>query len=188
MIKFEKVSYEQFLKDYKAIYGDEIEEKYIKPMYDNLKLPKRATSGSCGYDFFSPFDWELDNRSEVIVGDKTCGYEPRPTEIMIPTGIRAIMDENVCLVLVPRSGLGSKHYLRLSGTLGVIDSDYYKSDNEGHIFIKVRIENHNLDVFRVVAGERFAQGIFLNYLRVDNDRPIRSTRNGGFGSTDKVTQ
>lgn len=123
MIKFAKVSYAQFLKDYQAIYGDEIGEEYIKEMYDKLKLPVRATTGSCGYDFFSPFSWELDNQQEKRTGIGTT-YEITlaPPEIMIPTGIRVLMDDDVCLLLAPRSGLGNKHYLRISNTLGVIDA------------------------------------------------------------------
>lgn len=169
MVKFEKVSYEQFLKDYTAVYGDEIEEVYIKEIYDNLKLPKRSTIGSCGYDFFSPFEFILE--------------EPN-AEIIIPTGIRAIMDDDKFLMIAPRSGLGTKHYMRLANTIGFVDSDYSKSDNEGHIFIKYRLENHNSDSVNIKAGVAIAQGIFMNYLKT-NDDDADGVRNGGFGSTDK---
>lgn len=169
MIKFEKVSYKQFLSDYTAIFGDEIEEKYIKEIYDNLKLPKRSTTGSCGYDFFSPFEFILE--------------EPN-AEIIIPTGIRAIMDDDKFLMIAPRSGLGTRHYMRLANTIGFVDSDYSKSDNEGHIFVKYRLENHNSDSVNVKAGSAMAQGIFMNYLKT-NDDDADGIRNGGFGSTDK---
>lgn len=107
MIKFEKVSYDRFFKDYVSIYGDEIPESCIKDMYDNLKLPKRATSGSCGYDFFSPFEFILEETN---------------AEIIIPTGIRAIMDNDKFLMIAPRSGLGTKHYIRLANTIAIIDA------------------------------------------------------------------
>ena len=54
MIKFEKVSFEQFLKDFPKEYNYSEEE--IKLIYDQIKLPKRATKHSAGYDFFAPFD------------------------------------------------------------------------------------------------------------------------------------
>lgn len=107
MIEFKKVSYERFLKDYYAIYGDEIPASYVKDMYDSLKLPKRATTGSCGYDFFSPFEFILEENN---------------AEIIIPTGIRAIMDSDKFLMIAPRSGLGAKHYIRLANTIGIIDA------------------------------------------------------------------
>lgn len=141
MIKFEKISYEQFEKDYIAIFGDEIEAGCIKDMYDNLKLPRRSTTGSCGYDFFSPFEFILE--------------EPN-AELIIPTGIRAIMDDDKFLMIAPRSGLGTKHYMRLANTIGIVDSDYSKSDNEGHIFIKYRLENHNSDSVNVKTGMAIA--------------------------------
>lgn len=169
MIKFEKVSYERFLKDYTAIYGDEIPESYIKEMYDNLKLPKRATVGSCGYDIFSPFEFIL---------------EEKDAEIIIPTGIRVTMDNDKFLMIAPRSGLGAKHYIRLANVIGIIDSDFYYSDNEGHIFIKYRLENHNHDSVHIKSGDSIAQGIFIQYFKTDDD-DATGLRNGGFGSTDK---
>lgn len=169
MVKFEKISYEQFEKDYVAIFGDEIEKGCIKNIYDSLRLPRRSTTGSCGYDFFSPFEFILE--------------EPN-AELIIPTGIRAIMDDDKFLMIAPRSGLGTRHYMRLANTIGIVDSDYSKSDNEGHIFIKYRLENHNSDSVNVKAGSAMAQGIFMNYLKT-NDDDADGVRNGGFGSTDK---
>ena len=89
-------------------------------MYEGIKLPVRATSGSAGYDFFAPFDFIL---------------APSQT-IKIPTGIRCEIDEGWVLKIYPRSGLGFKFRLQLNNTVGIIDSDYFYSDNEGHIFIK----------------------------------------------------
>ena len=57
--------------------------------------------------------------------------------IKIPTRIRVSMEENWVLHLYPRSGLGFKYRLQLNNTVGIIDSDYFHSDNEGHIFAKI---------------------------------------------------
>ncbi len=181
--KFEKVSYEQFFKDMIDTFGmlDNIKEKYVKDMYDNIKLPKRATAGSAGYDFFSPVDFEL---------------KPGET-IKIPTGIRCEMNNDWVLQIFPRSGLGFKYRCQLDNTVGIIDSDYFYSDNEGHIFIKitndtkVKYDDYIADISKmprkkieIKRGEGFAQGIFLSYgLTVDDD--CIGVRNGGFGSTDK---
>ena len=118
--QFFKVSYEQYKEAYLDTYGDASEEE-IKNVYDSIKLPKRATSGSAGYDFYTPVAITL---------------EPGET-VKVPTGIRAKMEDNWVLKLYPRSGLGFKYRLQLNNTVGIIDSDYYYSDNEGHIFAKI---------------------------------------------------
>lgn len=131
---------------------------------ENIKLPRRATSGSAGYDFYAPEAFEL-----------------RPgEEIKIPTGVRCAILEGWYLGIYPRSGLGFKYRYGLANTVGIIDSDYYFSDNEGHIMVKV-VNNGN-KVIKVGAGEAFCQGIFQRYgLTAYDDE--RAVRNGGFGST-----
>ena len=114
--KFEKVSFEQFKKDY-IDACPQLAKDDIKEIYDAIKLPKRATAGSAGYDFYAPFPIVL---------------QPGSTT-KIPTGIRARIDNGWVLKLYPRSGLGFKFRMQLNNTVGIIDSDYYGSDNEGHI-------------------------------------------------------
>lgn len=160
--KFEKVSREQFSKDWQDSFGEN------ESIYDSIKLPRRATAGSAGYDFFSTTDFEL---------------MPGET-IKIPTGIRVRIDEGWVLKLYPRSGLGFKYRLQLNNTVGIIDSDYYNSDNEGHIFVKVTNDSNEGKILSVKAGEGFCQGIFVEYgITVDDD--ASAERNGGFGSTGK---
>ena len=136
--------------------------------YDALKLPRRATSGSAGYDFYSPLDFSL-----------------APGEfIKIPTGIRARIDEGWVLTLYPRSGQGFKYRLQLYNSVGVIDSDYFGAANEGHIQIKIVNANEEGKTLTVSRGEAFAQGVFLPYgITVDDD--ATDPRTGGFGSTDR---
>lgn len=162
--KFEKVSYEQFFKDMIDTFG--MLDNTIEETYNNIKLPKRATAGSAGYDFFSPVDFEL---------------KPGET-IKIPTGIRCEMNNHWVLQIFPRSGLGFKYQINLCNGTGIVDADYAFSDNEGHIFVK--LVNRGDKTVEIKQGEGFAQGIFLPYgLTVDDD--CTGVRNGGFGSTDK---
>ena len=161
--RFEIVSFEQFKSAF-----DNLEESEIKKIYDNLKLPKRATKGSAGYDFYAPFKITL---------------KPGET-IKVPTGIRAYMDINWVLKLYPRSGLGFKYRLQLNNTVGIIDSDYYYSDNEGHIFAKITNDSNEGKSVEIEAGTGFMQGIFVEYgITFDDD--ATEIRNGGFGSTTK---
>ena len=161
--RFEIVSFEQFKSSF-----DNLSEVEIKNIYDNLKLPKRATKGSAGYDFYAPFKITL---------------KPGET-VKVPTGIRAYMESNWVLKLYPRSGLGFKYRLQLNNTVGIIDSDYYYSDNEGHIFAKITNDSNEEKTVEIEAGTGFMQGIFVEYgITFDDD--AKETRNGGFGSTTK---
>ena len=163
--QFHKVSYEQFREGVLDTFGM-TDDKDIQKIYEEIKLPKRATAGSAGYDFYTPFPIVL---------------EPGQT-VKIPTGIRVEMEENWVLKCYPRSGLGFKYRLQLNNTVGIIDSDYFYSDNEGHIFVKLTNDTKEEKVVEVEAGKGFMQGIFVEYgITVDDD--VTAVRNGGFGST-----
>ena len=134
--------------------------------YSDVVLPKRATKGSAGYDFFAPETFTL-NPAETI---------------KIATGIRAKIQEGWVLMIFPRSGLGFKYRLTLDNTVGIIDSDYFNAENEGHIFIKMT--NCGDKPLTVEKGKAFAQGVFLPF-GVTFDDDCDGERVGGFGSTDK---
>lgn len=170
--EFEKVSFEQFYEAMKAefyegYYGGEVQFKdYVRSIHDILQLPSRATTGSAGYDFKAPFSFSL------RAGDT----------VKIPTGIRVKIDDGWWLACLPRSGLGFKYRVALANTCCVIDSDYYHSDNEGHIFVKL-VNNGDKDL-SVSAGDGFMQAIFLPYGITHSDS-ASAIRNGGMGSTGK---
>ena len=163
--RFEKVSFEQFLEGWGDTLGIADRSK-IQEIYDGIRLPRRATAGSAGYDFFAPADITL---------------APGET-IKIPTGVRVWMEPEWVLKCYPRSGLGFKYRLQLNNTVGIIDSDYYYSDNEGHIFAKITNDSNEEKTVELKAGEGFMQGIFVEYgITLDDD--ATEIRNGGFGST-----
>ena len=94
------------------------------------------------------------------------------------------MREDYALFLLPRSGLGFKYRLQLNNTIGLIDADYFYSDNEGHIFAKITNDSNEGKVISVKKGEAFIQGVFLSY-GITEDDEVNTIRNGGFGSTSK---
>ena len=166
--KFHKVSLERFSKDWRDTFGDGISEEEILKIYSEIQLPKRATSGSAGYDFYMP---------------ETFVIAPLET-LKIPTGIRVQMEPEWVLKCYPRSGLGFKFRLQLNNTVGIIDSDYFYSDNEGHIFAKMTNDSKEGKTVELKKGTGFMQGIFLEYgITIDDD--VTEKRNGGFGSTTK---
>ena len=155
---FEKVSEQQFNQDLIKLLNVS-DDKYA-----NIIIPRRATSGSAGYDFTSPVDFVL-----------------RPGEmIKIPTGIRCRINEGYVLEIYPRSSIGFKYQTMLANTVGIIDSDYYYADNEGHIIIALM--NMGDRELVIKAGERFAQGLFKQYFLAEEEDVV-SKRTGGFGST-----
>ena len=164
---FEKVSFEQFKKDWMEEFPD-YSEKLIEIVYDNIKLPERSSSGSAGYDFFSPVTFVL---------------EPNET-IKIPTGIRCYMEEGWVLKCYPRSGQGFKYRLQLNNTVGIVDQDYFYSDNEGHIMVKLTNDTNENKTIEVEMGVGMMQGIFVEY-GITMDDVVSEIRNGGFGSSDK---
>ena len=154
--RFTHVSKAQYAEDMKGREG-------VLPL-EEIPLPRRATAGSAGYDFVSPL--------EVTV--------PPGGTALIPTGIRAEMEEGWVLLLFPRSSLGFRHSLRLANTAGVIDSDYAFAKNEGHIMVKLR--NPLPDPVTIGRGDRFCQGIFLPYGTAEEE-DVLAKRSGGIGST-----
>ena len=194
-ICFEKVSFEQYLKDWKNLYNpnnpndyDENIVKKIKDIYDNIKLPSRSTKGSAGFDFYSPFSFTMKIGSNII----------------IPTGIRFKTNtKGVVLCVFPRSGLGTKYGIQIANTVGIIDEDYYEADNEGHIMIKLQMNGQFMPLtiefsdddtdsmdhahtyvntnLRIESGTKFCQGIVLKYF--NDGQEVDKQRTGGFGST-----
>lgn len=163
--QFYKVSLEQYKKDWEDTFGN---DKGYMESFESLQLPCRATRGSAGYDFYSPFHFVLKPRESV----------------KIPTGIRVKIEDGWVLKCYPRSGLGFKFRLQLNNTVGIIDSDYFASNNEGHIFAKLTNDSKEGKVFQLERGDAFMQGIFVEY-GITFDDNTDMIRNGGFGSTSK---
>ena len=153
---FEKISFEQFVKD---VTDDRM-------LYDSIELPKRSTKNSAGYDIKSIEDGII-----------------KPGEYKrFKTGLKVSMNDDEVLYIYSRSSLGYKYGVTMVNSVGVIDSDFYNNiDNEGHF--SVCLINQGEKDFEVKIGDRIAQGVFMKYLTVDNEEKIESERNGGFGST-----
>ncbi len=166
---FEKVSFEQFYAAMTDILGDDIPPEAVRKDWERIELPTRSTAGSAGYDFHMPLDICLKSGQTA----------------KIPTGIRVAIDEGWFLGCFPRSGLGFKYRIQLDNTVGIIDSDYYDSDNEGHIFAKITNDSRDDKTVYLDFGDKFMQGVFLPYGITYTD-DVTAERNGGFGSTDRA--
>lgn len=170
---FWRVSLPEYTKEMKLQFGERFSDEQIAEIHANIKLPRRATTGSAGYDFFAPFYFFL----------------PSWGDITIPTGIKAQIQPGWFLGFYPRSGTGMKHYLRIANTIGVVDSDYFGNPtNEGHIMAKIRKESGPRDTstptkdVEFKAGDAFCQAIFIPF-GITTDDDADGVRVGGIGST-----
>ena len=136
----------------------------------DTKLPVRGTERAAGYDFYAPED--------IIIPAGGCTGN-------IFLNVKAYMQPNEVLILKIRSSLAVKERIMLE-TSGVIDSDYYGNTvNDGNISVKFVDNDKTRKIpFVIKKGERCCQGLFFQYLAVDNDISL-GTRSGGFGSSGK---
>ena len=144
-------------------------EKIAKYADVDFQMPERKTQKSAGYDFCLPEDVVL---------------EPGKLQL-VPTGIKAYMQDDEYLGMHIRSSMAVKKRIMLVNNVGIIDADYYNNeDNEGHIMLALL--NMGSEPVALPKGERVAQGIFYNYLVADGDVDAeKAVRGGGFGSTSK---
>lgn len=148
--------------------GFEVVKEYVNK---GINLPVRKTKHSAAYD--------IEAAEEVVLPSFKKGMKPT----LIPTGLKAYMQSDEVLLIVPRSSGPKKQGISFPHNVGVIDSDYYNNpDNEGHVFVQC-INLKDEDVV-IKKGEVVAQAIFQKYLTVDGDA-AEGIRTGGFGSTDK---
>lgn len=157
---FEKVS----LKEFARAYGVTEDDPYVRKIYDQIKLPTRATTGSAGYDFYAPQDY-------IFIKDD-------PNTII--SGVRCVMDPGWVLMLFPRSGLGFKYGFRLMNSVGIIDSDFALGETEGDIMVRACVTEKSIEIKQ---GERFCQGVLIPFGLADNGNDETVDRTGGFGST-----
>ena len=142
-----------------------VNEKFRENDLDNIKLPTRATEGSNAYDFYNPTTFII---------------QPGETKI-IWTDIKIKLDKNKVFLLLPRSSIGIKKHLMLANTMGIIDSDYYSSEeSDGNI--GMALYNYGNQLVRVEKGERIVQGFITDSYLCDDDN-VTTKRKGGMGSS-----
>ena len=134
------------------------------------QLPAYATAGSAGLDLRACIDAPV----TLAPGDAQ----------LLPTGMAIhIGDPGHAAMILPRSGLGTKHGIVLGNLVGLIDSDY-----QGPLMVSCW--NRGREPFTIQPMERIAQMIVVPVVQVQwNPVPafIASDRgSGGFGSTGKA--
>lgn len=159
----------------------------VKRIEEDIKLPKRATKHSVGYDFYAIEDTEIKPITHVMTVneslyniDSITIEEENVKPTIVKTGVKALMEEDDCLQLCNRSS-GPNKGLILANGVGIIESDYYGNPkNDGEImFSYINIGN---DTVEIKKGDKIGQGVFYKRLLTDDDE-ADGERVGGFGST-----
>ncbi len=141
----------------------------VKKLRENAVIPNRATEFSAGADLYACIDEPITiNPSELA---------------KIPTGIAIELPQSdLAAFLFARSGLGVKHGITLSNSVGVVDSDY-----RGEIC--VGLCNVSDKPYTIQPNERIAQMVVVPYPKVKltevNQLSVTERGEGGFGSTGK---
>lgn len=139
----------------------------LKVVIDNpgAKAPTYATEGAGAFDFYSPVD----------IGPIDPG-----SSFFVDLGIKVEVPSGYTLLLFSRSGHGFKNGIRLSNSVGVIDSDY-----RGNLGLK--LHNDSSESFYAPAGSRAVQGLLVATPKVEivevKDLSVTKRAEGGFGST-----
>ena len=145
-----------------------IKIKILNPLInESIPLPEYKTDGSAGMDLRACIDSELTLKSNC-------------TE-MIPIGFAMYLeDPGLAALVVPRSGLGSRHGIVLGNLVGLIDSDY-----QGELMVPAW--NRSENEFEISPGDRIAQMIIVPVVHADfeivDDFEESSRGVKGFGSS-----
>lgn len=141
-------------------------DKIFSSNKPKLNLPTYATKGSAAIDLRATMAIALPPNSDVMIG----------------TGLAIwVKDPNVCALVLPRSGLGSKDGLVLGNLVGLLDSDY-----QGEL--KISLWNRSKYPREYKAGAKIAQLVFLPVthpkMKLVSDFSNNTQRGAlGFGST-----
>lgn len=156
--------------------GFEIIKSYLDK---NIVLPIRQIKVAVGYDFEAAEDVVVPSIWKQFLYKWFDDIDVKATSF--PTGVKSYMGKDEYPQLNIRSGIALKSGLILANGVGVVDSDYYDNvNNEGHILFTVY--NFGITDKKINKGDRIGQGIFLSFLKADDDVSTKE-RAGGFGST-----
>ena len=146
----------------------DLKVKILNPLIGSaIPLPEYSTPGSAGLDLRACIE------EEFLLQPQECQ--------LIPLGFSIyIEDPSLAALVIPRSGLGSKHGIVMGNLVGLIDSDY-----QGEL--KVPLWNRSRDEFLVKPGDRIAQMILVPIkqatLSVVEDFSESARGAKGFGSS-----
>lgn len=137
----------------------------IKPLTSCIAHPKYMTKGAGAIDLMAAVN------STTILYAKSSA--------IISTGISIeICDPRIVGLILPRSGLSTKHGINLQNNIGLIDNDYHQE-------ILVALENRSDVNYIIRPGSRIAQMIFIPFIQANIQiaNSIKQNNRGGFGST-----
>jgi dUTP pyrophosphatase len=140
------------------------------PRLSNFGLPNYATDGAAAIDLRAMLDTGADTSLTIAPNER----------VLIKTGLRLAMPPGICMIIIPRSGLGHKHGMIMGNSLGLIDSDY-----RGEVMVSCW--NTGQTAFTINDGDRIAQALFLHTVKanfqVEDVLDDTARGEGAFGHT-----
>lgn len=146
----------------------DVKIKIINPLIGNtIPLPEYETPGSAGLDLRACINEKMILKAGVSQ--------------LIPIGFAMYLeDDGLAALVIPRSGLGSKHGIVLGNLVGLIDSDY-----QGELMVPAW--NRSQEDFEINPGDRIAQMIIVPVVQAKFKivKEFDKTKRGekGFGSS-----
>ena len=169
-MRFERVKFEAFKSDMAMYRPINFMNGDVEKAYENIKIPVRKTKYSAGYDICTPIDITI----------------PSGQRRVIPTGIKAVFEDDEMeswhLQMYVRSSVGIKDGVVLTNGTGVVDSDYFKAENDGDMMLALMNTSDKLVKYK--AGDRICQAVFMIHGLTSDDKAV-GDRLGGVGSTGK---
>lgn len=136
----------------------------VTRIHPDAQLPAYGTADSAGFDLASVADVTVEPGAVALV----------------PTGLVVKVPHRMFLGIFARSSTPLRRGLMIANGVGVIDPDYCGPADE----VKVAVMNFTREPVVVRAGDRLAQGIFLDAPRVQwAEGPPAGQSRGGFGAT-----
>lgn len=145
-----------------------------------IEKPRRATTGSAGYDFFSPDTYVLTpgKWTTIDTGVRLTDYDVAQVSEIVRINEYAGKGKRYVgdwfMLIVPRSGLSNKVGFRIRNTVGIIDMDYRDT-----IKATVTVD----EPYTLQKNERFLQGIIIPFGTFSDEIEPTEIRKGGHGST-----
>lgn len=138
----------------------------INKLYENVILPKKAHPEDACFDIYA------------YIPNKYISIRPGQSAL-IRTGFKTEIPTGYYAPVYCRSGMGINRHLRLSNSVGIIDSNY-----RGEWMVSLYNDSDEEQI--IYNGDRIAQFTLLPVLEinlVEDDLTETDRGNGGFGST-----
>jgi len=150
----------------------------LKRLHADAQQPVYSTAGAANFDIYCIIEGESKTDKAGVAQPPSITVSPG-NQVIVRTGLAVEVPPGWVLAIYSRSGHGFKDSVRLSNSVGQIDSDYRQE-------VMVALHNDSRKRWTVKHGDRIAQARLEPAPKVEfewADELSPTARAGGFGST-----